>query len=204
MRKFFSPIGRVVLNVLKIFITFIFLPTVLVGGIVVTILIIKELSICSKDEYANLIIGLATSLFSTVIAASSVISLFTSKTKTNNSQIEQSISFINSFNDDYLDDLIFVRQVIRSANSQKSYNITTKAIIDIEKSPANDLPKGITYADYKAEVIKFSFLDLYTKPNALSANLINYMLGVTNYNANTLGIRAVYSIFKKKRINFVS
>ena len=184
---------------------FIFMPLILVGGIVVTVIITCFL-IQSEDTTTKyqLIIGLATSLFSMVLAANSVISSFINQAKVNNQKTEATISLINDFNNNFLEDLVFVRRSIKMANQVKSYNPYGKPLIDKAESPFVSLPSGTSFSDYKAEIIRYSFLDLYSRANQISESLSEYLTNHTNYAANTVANQSIYFIFKQKRIRILN
>lgn len=193
------------LGTVRFIVTYIFIPLILIGGIVVTIVIVHFLISCEEIALRNqLVIGLATSLFSSILAASSVISLFVGKTKNNLQKSNATISLINDFNSNYLDDFIFVRHSVISANQTKKYATNKSPFLDETKYPATPLPQGTNYAVYKSEIIRFSFLDLYAREKAISDNLGKYLAEHQDYLKNTVANQTVYSIFKQKRIKILN
>ena len=205
MKEFLRKCFRKVVSVFKFFIKFIFMPLILIGGITVTIIIVCLLVKSNEDSAKyQLLIGLATSLFSMVLGANSVISAFINQAKVNNQKTEATISLINDFNNNYFEDLVFVGHSIRMANQVKSYSPNVDPIIDKAEHPATSFPSGVTYIDYKAEIIKYSFIDLYSKPNQISEGLSNYLRNNQNYGTNTVANQAIYYIFKQKRIRILN
>lgn len=205
MKDKINKVLGLLFSIIRFIVTYVFIPFILVGGIVVTSVIVYFLFNCEEaTSRYQLIIGLATSLFSSVLAASSVISLFVNKAKSNLQKSNATIILINDFNANYLDDFIFVRHSIISANQTKKYKTNKLPFFDETKYPATPLPQGTNYAVYKSEIIRFSFLDLYAREKAISDNLGKYLAEHQDYLRNTVANQTVYSIFKQKRIKILN